>query len=101
MGATPKRKGDLKMKIVVNFSGTLYKVKEDTFHDEKTNKDIIYYKAIIDQDDGVASVSITKEAVERVKDNLMKDYLYLAEFDTERKTFRVVGASPWDSQKGK
>lgn len=87
------------MKIKVEFTGTVYKLKEDSFHDDKTNKDIAYFKAIVEQNDDVATLSATKEVAEILKKKLMQDYSLTAEYDTERKTFRLVNAVLWETKK--
>lgn len=89
------------MKISLSLTATVYKVKEDSFHDEKTNKDIAFFKAIIDQNNDVASVSVTKEVADKMKQKLMQDYCMDAEYDTERKTFRIVGAEIWQPKETK
>lgn len=93
-----RRIGENKMKLSLALTATVYKVKEDSFHDEKTNKDIAFFKAIIDQNNDVASISVTKEVAEKMKQKLMQDYSLEAEYDTERKTFRIVGAEMWQSK---
>ena len=89
------------MKITLALIATVYKVKEDSFHDEKTNKDIAFFKAIIDQNNDVASVSVTKEVAEKMKQKLMHEYCMESEYDTERKTFRIVGAEVLQSKETK
>lgn len=87
------------MRIKVEFAGTVYKVKEDSFHDDRTNKDIAYFKAIVEQDNDIAILSATKEVAEILKKKLMQDYSLTAEYDTERKTFRLINAVLWEAGK--
>lgn len=89
------------MKITTNFTATVYKVKKDSFHDDKSNKDIAYYKAIVDQNNDVASISVKEDVAKKLMEKPMQDYCMEAEYDTERKTFRIVSAELWESKVGK
>ena len=80
------------MRLALNLTGTVLKVNEDSFHDDKANKDVPYWKVVIDQGKDVASISITKDVADKLKQKLYCEYGFDAEFDTEKSKLRITGA---------
>lgn len=77
------------MKVKVTLNGTVYKTKKNIMEAKSEKEQAIeWYQIILDQNDEVCTLTCSKDVFEKAERG--KDYAFDAEYDDDKKKFKVM-----------